>query len=142
MSAFLLLNPFSLAFDPSLAFLALGAVPSGIILYHFYRGDEVPMLGGKWSIPKPGKVDTKLLVGAALFGLGWGASGLCRMFRPSLSSDIISSKSFSSWAGCNQSWTSISDWQRTDTVAVVVVCFYFRGAFWRLDRTSVYKRKD
>jgi len=77
VSGFLLLNPFSLAFDPSLAFLALGAVPSGIILYHFYRGDEVPMLGGQWSIPKPGKVDTKLLVGAALFGLGWGASGLC-----------------------------------------------------------------
>lgn len=80
VTAFLLL-PFHPAFDPSLAFLAIGAIPIGAALYHFFRGPEKPVLGGPWAIPKSGNVDTKLLLGSVLFGIGWGASGLCRTFR-------------------------------------------------------------
>ncbi|KAJ3922366.1 hypothetical protein F5877DRAFT_34064 [Lentinula edodes] len=76
VTAFLLL-PFHPAFDPSLAFLAIGAIPIGAALYHFFRGPEKPVLGGPWAIPKSGNVDTKLLLGSVLFGIGWGASGLC-----------------------------------------------------------------
>ncbi|KAJ3895673.1 hypothetical protein GG344DRAFT_85733 [Lentinula edodes] len=76
VTAFLLL-PFHPAFDPSLAFLAIGAIPIGAALYHFFRGPEKPVLGGPWAIPKSGTVDTKLLLGSVLFGIGWGASGLC-----------------------------------------------------------------
>ncbi|KAI4526748.1 hypothetical protein K525DRAFT_188390, partial [Schizophyllum commune Loenen D] len=64
-------------FDPSLAFLAAGALPLGMALYRFFRGPEVPRLGGQWSIPKGGKVDARLIVGAAIFGVGWGMVGIC-----------------------------------------------------------------
>ncbi|KAJ7500622.1 hypothetical protein B0H11DRAFT_1800540 [Mycena galericulata] len=72
-----LLLPFHPAFDPSLAFLALGALPLAIFLYHYARGSEQPRLGGVWSVPKGGKVGMRLILGSALFGLGWGSGGIC-----------------------------------------------------------------
>lgn len=73
-----LLLPFHRAFDPSLAFLAVGALPLNILLYHYAHGNERPCLGGKWGIPNtPGKIDVKLVVGAAIFGVGWGLTGVC-----------------------------------------------------------------
>ncbi|KNZ78405.1 UPF0394 membrane protein [Termitomyces sp. J132] len=65
------------SFDPSLAFLAAGALPTSIILYQFFRGSERPLLGGRWSIPKGGLIDMKLIWGAAVFGAGWGLAGIC-----------------------------------------------------------------
>jgi uncharacterized membrane protein YedE/YeeE len=32
---------------------------------------------GKYSVPGRGEIDARLLIGAALFGLGWGLAGLC-----------------------------------------------------------------
>ncbi|KAK0210895.1 hypothetical protein DFS33DRAFT_1296217 [Desarmillaria ectypa] len=72
-----LLLPIHSAFDPSLAFLAMGALPTSIILYNFFCGMRRPILGGSWAIPTGGEIDTKLLTGAALFGVGWGISGIC-----------------------------------------------------------------
>lgn len=75
-----LLLPFHRAFDPSLAFLAVGALPLNLLLYHYARGNEQPRLGGTWCIPKPGEIDVKLIVGAAIFGVGWGLTGVCREY--------------------------------------------------------------
>jgi hypothetical protein len=80
-----LLLPTDRAFDPSLAFLALGALPLSMLLYHFCRpsGDDVrelPMLGGHWGIPKGGQINKRLVAGAVLFGIGWGLVGICRKF--------------------------------------------------------------
>jgi uncharacterized protein len=77
--AFLLL-PFDKSFDPSLCFLGLGALPLSILLYHTRRGEDKPRLGGEWKVPKGGVVDVKLVAGAAIFGIGWGISGICRAF--------------------------------------------------------------
>lgn len=76
MRSFLLL-PFHRAFDPSLAFVAAGALPIGLFLYHFARGDERARLGGTTTV-KTDKIDARLLVGSAIFGLGWGMAGICR----------------------------------------------------------------
>lgn len=73
-----LVTPFNRGFDPTLVFLALGALPVATISYFYGRGEEKPRLGGKWSIPKGGEVDRRLLIGAAIFGIGWGIEGLCR----------------------------------------------------------------
>lgn len=73
-----LATPLSPTFDPSLAFLALGAIPLGALLFHFARGDGQPRLGGKTTIPEGNPVTARLLVGAAIFGVGWGMSGICR----------------------------------------------------------------
>jgi hypothetical protein len=51
-----LLLPFQRAFDPSLAYLAVGAMPAAILLYHFGRGKEQPRLGGRWAVPKGGRL--------------------------------------------------------------------------------------
>lgn len=75
LSFFLL--PYHRAFDPSLVFVAAGAMPVGLLLYHFARGDERARLGGTTTV-KTGKIDTRLLVGSAIFGLGWGIAGICR----------------------------------------------------------------
>jgi uncharacterized membrane protein YedE/YeeE len=64
-----LLTPAHLAFDPSLAYLAVGTVPLTSLLYH---------IGTVRVQLKKGKVDGRLLVGAALFGVGWGIEGICR----------------------------------------------------------------
>ncbi|KIK57695.1 hypothetical protein GYMLUDRAFT_172392 [Collybiopsis luxurians FD-317 M1] len=95
--AFLLL-PFDSAFDPSLAFLALGAIPLGAVLYHFFRGPEKPALGGTWAIPRPSKVDAKLLIGSTFFGLGWGISGICPgPVLVNLGRALANGRGFSQW---------------------------------------------
>jgi len=72
-----LVLPFHGSFDPSLAFLALGALPLMSILYRYVRNREQPQLGGAWSVPKNGIIDARLLFGAAIFGVGWGMEGIC-----------------------------------------------------------------
>ncbi|GLB34853.1 putative sulphur transport [Lyophyllum shimeji] len=69
--------PWHPAFDPSLAFLAVGALLMSIVLYQGFRGSEKPLLGGRWSVPKGGPIDAKLIAGAAIFGIGWGLAGVC-----------------------------------------------------------------
>ena len=69
-----------ISFDPSLAFLALGALPLIWGLYQYASNDEEPPAGGLRAIPEPEMIDTKLLGGAAIFGVGWGLAGICRGF--------------------------------------------------------------
>jgi len=73
-----LVTPFHRDFDPTLVFLALGALPVATISYFYGRGEEKPRLGGKWTIPKGGEIDMRLVIGAAIFGIGWGIQGICR----------------------------------------------------------------
>ncbi|KAF7968090.1 hypothetical protein HWV62_32041 [Athelia sp. TMB] len=65
------------AWDPSLACLALGALPLATALYQRARGPEAPRLGGKWGVPKGRVVDGRLVGGAVVFGVGWGLGGIC-----------------------------------------------------------------
>ena len=63
--------------DPSLAFVLAGAVGSsalGTVLASFLR---TPLLGGAFERPSRTAIDGRLIGGAALFGIGWGLSGLC-----------------------------------------------------------------
>jgi len=69
--------PFNSAFDPSLAYLAIGALPLATLLYHLGRGKGQPRLGGRWAVPKGREVDSHLVLGAAIFGIGWGLEGIC-----------------------------------------------------------------
>lgn len=65
------------AWDPTLMF-AMGAalVPSGIA-YLIRRRMARPLLGARFSIPESRMLDRPLLVGAAMFGIGWGLVGYC-----------------------------------------------------------------
>lgn len=73
-----LLLPVDRAFDPSLAYLAIGALPLATLLYQLRPEIDKPRLGGSWSIPTSRKIDLTLVFGAVVFGMGWGLGGICR----------------------------------------------------------------
>ncbi|MET0340439.1 MAG: DUF6691 family protein [Polyangiales bacterium] len=66
------------AWDATLLFVMAGAV--GV---HFFaarrtkRADAKPVLADSFELPTKTAIDTRLVLGAALFGIGWGASGFC-----------------------------------------------------------------
>ncbi|HKA90391.1 MAG TPA: DUF6691 family protein [Haliangiales bacterium] len=64
------------AWDPTLAFVMAGALGVYAVAWRFRRGLAAPVLGGAFP-PRPGAIDARLLVGAAIFGIGWGISGYC-----------------------------------------------------------------
>jgi uncharacterized protein len=63
--------------DPSLAFVMLGAVATYALLYRLSRRRAEPWCGGSFSLPAQRRVDARLVLGAVLFGVGWGLVGLC-----------------------------------------------------------------
>lgn len=63
--------------DPSLALVMGGALAITIPGYHLVTKRPKPVLAEAFSLPTSRDIDAKLLTGAALFGLGWGLSGLC-----------------------------------------------------------------
>ena len=66
------------AWDPSLAFVMLGAIAVHAIFVRRSKGSSAPRFATAFSIlPPPNVIDGRLLVGAALFGVGWGIAGLC-----------------------------------------------------------------
>ena len=63
--------------NPSLAFVMVGAIGVHWIAYRLVPSMKSPLLGGRWQIPTRRDVDRRLLLGAALFGAGWGLGGYC-----------------------------------------------------------------
>jgi uncharacterized protein len=71
------LDPFGGRWDPSLALVMASAIAVHTIVYHRVRRRPSPLLVSSWSLPSRRDVDGKLLLGAALFGVGWGLGGYC-----------------------------------------------------------------
>ena len=64
--------------DPSLAFVMAGAVAVSLIAFAVTpRPGRRPWLADRFRLPGRSDVDARLLLGAALFGVGWGLSGYC-----------------------------------------------------------------
>jgi uncharacterized membrane protein YedE/YeeE len=64
-------------FDPSLICVMLGAVVVTFLGYRLALGRPRPVLAERFSLPTAKDVDGKVVLGAALFGVGWGLSGFC-----------------------------------------------------------------
>jgi uncharacterized protein len=63
--------------DPSLAFVIVPAIVVMFIAVRLSGGMARPVFNGKFHLPDFTRVDAPLVVGAALFGVGWGMSGIC-----------------------------------------------------------------
>lgn len=63
--------------DPSLAFVMLGAILVAAPAFALARRMNRPLVASRFVVPTRQEIDRPLLGGAALFGLGWGLVGLC-----------------------------------------------------------------
>ncbi len=73
------------AWDPSLAFVMGGALmvfmPSYFLII---KPKQKPLVAEEFCLAKSTTIDSRLVSGAAIFGLGWGIAGVCP--GPALSS--------------------------------------------------------
>jgi uncharacterized protein len=65
------------AWDPSLAFVMGGAVVVNYLFFRLVLRRPHPLYDSRFRLPDASRVDAPLVVGAALFGAGWGLAGLC-----------------------------------------------------------------
>lgn len=63
--------------DPSLALVMGGAIGVHFFVARWSMRAKAPLLGGTFAFPKHTDVDSRLVLGAAVFGLGWGIAGFC-----------------------------------------------------------------
>ena len=63
--------------DPSLAFVMIGALVVATPLFHLFKNKEKPIFSSSFSISNKKEIDKKLIIGSILFGAGWGLVGLC-----------------------------------------------------------------
>ena len=63
--------------DPSLAFVMIGALIISSPLFHLFKNKEKPIFYTSFSISENKEIDKRLIFGSILFGAGWGLAGLC-----------------------------------------------------------------
>jgi uncharacterized membrane protein YedE/YeeE len=63
--------------DPSLAFVMGGAVLVTFFVFPIVLKKTEPYYSKDFSLPTKTKIDKKLVIGALLFGIGWGIAGMC-----------------------------------------------------------------
>ena len=55
----------------------IGAILVHTIVYHLIKNKPSPLLDTKFHLATNKMVDKKLILGALIFGLGWGWAGIC-----------------------------------------------------------------
>lgn len=63
--------------DPSLALVMVGAIGVHAALTRLIRRRERPLQAATFQVPTRRDLDAPLLLGSALFGVGWGLGGYC-----------------------------------------------------------------
>lgn len=63
--------------DPSLAFVMIGAIAMGTIAFFVARRRGRSLLGTWIQWPSAMGITARLVMGSAVFGIGWGLAGFC-----------------------------------------------------------------
>lgn len=63
--------------DPSLAFVMIGAILVAFIPFQKAIRKPETVFNEVIELPKNTQLDTKLVAGAFIFGIGWGIAGIC-----------------------------------------------------------------
>ena len=63
--------------DPSLMFVMVGAILIFSPLYFIFKKKSKPIFAKVFTFPSKKDIDKNLIIGASLFGAGWGLVGLC-----------------------------------------------------------------
>jgi uncharacterized membrane protein YedE/YeeE len=73
--------------DPTLLFVLGGAVGVTVIAFRFVLRLPHPLLSDQFYLPTHKDIDRPLVIGAAIFGVGWGIAGYCS--GPSLTALVL-----------------------------------------------------
>lgn len=65
------------AWDPALLFVMIGAIVVHALSYPLIKRRSSPLLDTKWHLPQQKDISTRLVLGSAMFGIGWGLGGYC-----------------------------------------------------------------
>lgn len=65
------------SWDPSLALVMAGAITPASIAFSLTRRWNSSLFGDRPQLPTATRVDPRLVIGSALFGVGWGLAGIC-----------------------------------------------------------------
>lgn len=63
--------------DPSLALVMIAAIPVSGLAFRFVAKSKTTLLWQVVRLPDTKRLDWRLMVGSALFGIGWGLAGIC-----------------------------------------------------------------
>lgn len=80
--------------DASLLFVLGGAVTVTLITFRFILKQAKPVFAERFIITKETQIDRPLIIGAVLFGMGWGISGYC----PGPAVALLASPNWELWA--------------------------------------------
>jgi uncharacterized membrane protein YedE/YeeE len=65
------------SWDASLAFVMIGAIAVHLVAFRLIRRRSSPLFDVRFHLPTRKDIDARLVVGAVIFGVGWGLGGLC-----------------------------------------------------------------
>ena len=65
------------AWDPSLMFVMIGAILIFSPLHFIFKRKSRPIFAKSFFVPLNKNIDKNLIIGAVMFGAGWGLAGLC-----------------------------------------------------------------
>lgn len=63
--------------DPTLLLVMGGALAITVPAFRLLRSRPRPLFSERFRLPRQKDLDSRLIAGAALFGLGWGIAGFC-----------------------------------------------------------------